>query len=227
MQCPNCGAENLEERKYCEECGERIASIRKTRDREVSRVKKITESSEKRVEKRRSALERRNKMLKRRRRTLIAIICLLFLIIVLGALMCRGDSDPTETVEHFFDAANEMDAQRINYLTMNPDMYEEDLRNDVLKPPEAIFGDYTYRVEGIALERGEVSGDRAEIRIVGGIIHAEMGDLENISDFSKTPVRVDLEKLKGRWIIMNEPIELLNPGIIYSPEVPNDESSEV
>ena len=208
MRCPNCGYENPEGRRYCEECGEKVVDIEALRAR--TRRRSQREAARYRREAEREGLdaeeaERRRR--RSRRRTspwmgallLVAIVVLVVVVIVASG----GESGPEKAVQAFYNAIKDKDV--LTYLKhTNPDLYKMAKRGEYQPDPYAEGIDYdSYLLEGLKTRLVKEEGDYAEVEVTGGRFEGFYNDGSGSGgvNFAQHPRTLTLVRIEDTWIV--------------------------
>ena len=176
MRCPNCGFENQEGRRYCTECGEKLAHVEAKRAR--ARKKSQREAARSRREAEKEGLdeeeaERRMRRSRRRTRPWMGLVLLAILVIaavvIIIVLASGGKSGPEEAVEAFYEAIAKKDI--MTYLKhTEPQLYKMAQNGEYQPDPnlEGLTYD-AYRLEGLETRLVKEEGDYAEVEVIAGI----------------------------------------------------------
>ncbi len=212
MRCPNCGYENPEGRRYCEECGEKIATA--VHMREASRRKTMREAArQRRMAEQKGVdvkvLERRARKAKRKTKPWMGVALLVLIVagVVIGLVFAfsGGKSGPEESVMRFFEALNKRDVMGFLRCT-EPELYKAVRSGAVQLPaPEETFGYDRYEAKAVVTRLNSLQEDRAEVEIIGGKFigyYKDGGDSGGV-DFSTYPRKIHLIKLENQWIILD------------------------
>ncbi len=211
MRCPNCGYDNPEGRRYCEECGERILDFEAMKARARRRAQR--EAARHRREARREGLdaeeaERRRRRARRRTSPLVGLLLLAALAavaVIVVVLVKDGESGPERAVKEFFGAIRDKDVML--YLKHTDlELYKMAQRGEYEPDPytEGIDYDY-YSLEGLKTRLVKEEGDYAEVELVGGTFkgfYNSGGDSGGI-DFAQYPRTVRLVKVEGIWVVQD------------------------
>ncbi len=212
MRCPNCGYENPEGRRYCEECGEKIAAAMHMREasrrktmREAARQRRLAEQKGVDVK----VLERRSRMARRKTKPWmgLALLVLVLIGLIVGLLFAfsGGKSGPEDSVIKFFDTLNRRDVMGFLRCT-EPELYKAVKSGSMEMPsPEETFGYDRYEAKGIATMLLSLKENQAEVEVVGGKFigfYRDGGDSGGV-DFSAYPRKVHLMKVENQWVILN------------------------
>jgi hypothetical protein len=233
LQCPNCGHENPEGRRYCEECGERLIDIEslKARARRHSR----REAARYRLDAEKKGLgaeeaERRRRRSQRRTSPWIGVLLLVVLvalIVVIILIATSGKSAPEKAVEDFYQALKNKDI--LTYLKYTePSLYKMAVRKEYEPDPYAFFDYDYYEVRGLKTELVKEEGDVAEVKLAGGTFkgYNEGGNEGNEVDFSQHPRNITLTRIEDTWTVQDYammklpyPLPEIVPGGSEFPEV--------
>jgi len=220
--CPNCGYQNPEGRRYCKECGEKIAELiqeralskRKTA-REAARLRREAEKrgiDAERLEKRRTARRTKPWM------GLVLLGVLVVLAVVLAVVLGGGDhmSEPEKAVHDFFKAIQKRDI--IDYLKLTDLGYYQAVKaGEAEEPPAQAYMNYDhYEVRDIRTQLEAQEGDYARVRLVGGFLRGFwQDDIMPPSpgvDFAVNNRTVELFKQDGKWQI-KDPVKTGYPDV--------------
>jgi hypothetical protein len=220
--CPNCGYKNPEGRRYCEECGERIAEViherglsKRRTAREAARLRR--EAEEKGIEAER--LERRR--LARKTAPWMGLVALGVLAVILVVLLVslaggRSMSAPEKAVHDLFKAIEKKDIE--GYLKLTDIGYYKAIKaGEAEAPPAQAYMNYDYyQVGEIKTRLAGQEGDSARVILVGGTLRGFWtDDIMPPSpgvDFALNNRTVDLAKVEGEWQIM-DPVKASYPDI--------------
>lgn len=215
MRCPNCGYENPEGRRYCEECGEKIARIEAEKAR--ARRKALREAARLRLELEKEGLDR-EEVERRLRRTLrskralrlslaftAGAALLILLIVILVLVLTGGESAPEKAVKSFFQSIKDKDV--LTYLKhTEPDVYKMARSGEYQPDPYTEGIDYDYYVlENLETRLVKEEGDYAEVEVIGGYFEGfyQDGVKSGGVDFSQHPRLVRLVNLEGTWVVQD------------------------
>jgi len=235
LRCPYCGHDNPEGRRYCEECGEKIARLEAERAR--ARRKALREAARMRLELEKEGLEREEierRLRRARRRTaprvgiLLALACLVVLAVVLAVVLSGGPSAPEKAVTEFFQSIKDRDV--LAYLKHTDlDLYKMAKQGEYQPDLYAVGIDYDhYRLEGLKTRLVKEEGDYAEVEVVGGYFEGfyDQGESSGGVDFSQYPRLVTLVKVENTWLVndynlmkLPYPLPEILPGEEEFPEV--------
>lgn len=222
MICPNCGVDNPEGRRFCEECGEKMTKA--IHEREVSRRKTTREAARVRREAEAKGLdaetlERRRRGRARKTKPWMGLVLLgaIVLIVVLIVVFATSSSlsAPEKAVHDFFNALKKNDFVGALKNTIEVGTYDQ-IKKGELPTSEAqsyIGGFDRYEVKDIKTELVSQTGDQAVVRITGGFLQGFWNDTMAPSigvDFAKYPRLITLEKIENRWVIQDYP-EAMSP----------------
>ena len=210
MRCPNCGYENLEGRRFCTECGEKIASVEAKRAR--ARRKSQREAARSRRDAQKEGLdeeEAERRLRRGRRRTrpwmglaLLAILVIVAIVIIV-VLASGGKSGPEKAVDVFYEAIVKKDI--MTYLKhTEPQLYKMAQNGEYEPDPnlEGLTYD-SYRLEGLETRLVKEDGDYAEVELIAGYFEGMYSDGSGSGgvDFSEYPRLIILDRIEGVWII--------------------------
>lgn len=214
MLCHNCGADNPRGRRFCEECGERLAAIEHRREKERTRARRaagrarLEDEGLTPAERRRRDVRARKPTLKlkpvRALAALAVVVGVAILVVVLVLALSGGASAPVKAVQGFLDSLQNRDLAAYLQYT-DPVTYAEVKKQGLTLDPGQYFI-YTYRISGIKLETVSSTADTAVVKITGGVMEANLSNSAfstQTLDFSKHPRTVQLAKLEGGWVITN------------------------
>ncbi|MBC7253757.1 MAG: zinc-ribbon domain-containing protein [Actinobacteria bacterium] len=232
MRCPNCGYQNPEGRRYCEECGEKIAGLEAAKAR--ARRKTVREAARLRLELEREGVdraevERRLRRIQRRRPSLAAGLVLIGVIVLVVVLFLAftviggRDSAPERAVKAFYRAIKDKDVMAYLKLT-EPEVYKLAQKGEYEPDPYTEGIDFdSYVVEDLKTRLVKEEGDYAEVEIVGGYFEGFYRDGARSGgvDFSQHHRLVRLVKVEGDWVIQDYPTAKL-PYLVE--EMPGDQS---
>ncbi len=209
MRCPNCGFDNPEGRRYCEDCGEKLMDLEALKAR--ARRKALREAARIRREAERRGLDRKTaeRRFRRRRRLAnpwagLAILAVAVLMAVfLGISLTRDRvSAPEKAVREFYRSLAELDL--MTYLKhTEPQLYKMAQKGEY-EPDRSALLDYdSYQVENLRTELVREEGDVAVVRLTSGVFRGrnELGDEESEVDFSQFPREVKLIRVEGIWVV--------------------------
>lgn len=237
MRCPNCGYENPEGRRYCEECGEKIARLEAEKAR--ARRRAMREAARLRLELEKEGLEReeverRLRRARRRKAAPVATIALVGVVILVAVLTIvilassGGESAPEKAVKAFYRAIKEKDV--LTYLKhTEPDVYKMARRGEYQPDPYTEGIDYDYYVlENLKTRLVKEEGDYAEVEVNGGYFEGfyQDGVKSGGVDFSQHPRLIKLVKVEGTWVIYDYPTAKL-PYLVEEMDVTQSEFPEV
>ncbi len=215
MLCHNCGADNPPGRRFCEECGERLATVEHRREKDRTRARRaaakarIEQEGLTPAEKRRYELRTRKSSSLRikpgRALAALAIVIIVAVLIVVLVLVFAGSAGgPAKAVQGFLDSLQKRDLAAYLQYT-DPVTYAEVQKQGLTLNPDDYFL-YAYRISGIKLETVDSKADTAVVKITGGVMEANLMNSAFSTqslDFSQHPRTVQLAKLEGGWIITN------------------------
>jgi uncharacterized membrane protein YvbJ len=212
--CPNCGVENPEGRRFCEECGEKMTealherqvSKRRT-SREAARIRREAEDKGQDAE----VLERRRRRTDRKTKPWMGLallgVIILVIILVVALTSSSSMSAPEKAVHDFFNSIKNKDVMGFLKNTIEAGTYEQVKKGEIPVPEVQTYIGYDrYDVRDIKTELVSESGDRAEVRITGGWFQGFWTDSMPPStgvDFAQFPRRVSLVKYNNTWVIDN------------------------
>jgi len=215
MLCHNCGADNPQGRRFCEECGERLATIEHRREKDRTRARRAAAKSRLEdegltpAEKRRKDMRARKSTLKlkpgRALAALAVIIVVAVLVVVLVLAFTGSASAPAKAVQGFLDSLQKKDLAAYLQYT-DPVTYAEVKKQGLTLNPNDYFIYTNYRISGIKLETVNSTADTAVVKITGGVMEADLTSSTfgtQTLDFSKHPRTVQLAKVEGSWVITN------------------------
>ncbi|MBC7247256.1 MAG: zinc ribbon domain-containing protein [Actinobacteria bacterium] len=238
MRCPNCGYDNPEGRRYCEECGEKIARLEAEKAR--ARRKALREAARLRLELEKEGLsreevERRLRRARRRTTPMMGVLLLLGLVVlavVLIVVLSGGESEPEKAVKAFYQSIKDKDV--LTYLKhTEPDVFKMARSGEYQPDPYTEGIDYDYYVlEDLRTRLVREEGEYAEVEVTGGFFEGFYDNGVNSGgvDFGQHPRLVKLVKVEGTWIVQEYataklpyPVEELGPA---GPEFPEAEEGE-
>lgn len=234
MRCPNCGYDNPEGRRYCEECGEKIVDLEAMKARARRRAQR--EAARYRREARRKGLgeEEAERIRRRARRRTSPLVGLLLLavvaavIVIVVVLATGGESGPEKAVKEFYNAIREKNVMLFLKHT-DLELYKMAQRGEYEPDPytEGIDYDY-YTLDGLKTRLVKEEGEYAEVEVIGGTFkgfYNSGGDSGGI-DFSQYPRTVRLVRVEGTWMVQDYQLaklpyyyEDIGPGQPEYPEV--------
>ncbi len=231
MRCPNCGYQNPEGRRYCEECGEKIAGLEAAKAR--ARRKTMREAARLRLELEkegvdRAEVERRLRRVRRRRSSLRSGVVLLGLVVLVAVVVLAitvfrgGESAPEKAVKDFYRAIKDKDVMAYLKLT-EPEVYKLAQKGEYEPDPYTEGIDYdSYVVDGLKTRLVKEEGDYAEVEVVGGYFEGFYRDGARSGgvDFSQHPRLIRLVRVEGNWVIQDYPTAKL-PYLVE--EVPGEQ----
>lgn len=234
MRCPYCGYDNPEGRRYCEECGEKIARLEAERAR--ARRKALREAARMRLELEKEGLEREEierRLRRARRRTapwmgILLLVGLVALVVILIVVLGGGPSAPEKAVMGFFQSIKDRDV--LEYLKHTDlDLYKMAKRGEYQPDLYSVGIDYdSYRLEGLKTRLVKEEGDYAEVEVVGGYFEGfySQGESSGGVDFSQYPRLITLVKVEDTWLVndynlmkLPYPLPEILPGEEEFPEV--------
>ena len=232
MRCPNCGYQNPEGRRYCEECGERIAGLEAAKAR--ARRKTVREAARLRLELEREGVdraevERRLRRIRSRRPSLatglvlIGVIVLVVLLFLAFTVIGGRESAPERAVKAFYQAIKDKDVMAYLKLT-EPEVYKLAQKGEYEPDPYTEGIDFdSYVVNDLKTRLVKEEGDYAEVEIVGGYFEGFYRDGARSGgvDFSQHHRLIRLVKVEGNWVIQDYPIAKL-PYLVE--EMPGEQS---
>jgi uncharacterized membrane protein YvbJ len=213
--CPNCGIENPEGRRFCEECGEKMTEA--VHEREVSRRKTSREAARIRREAEAKGLDAETLERRRRGRTrktkpwmglvLLAAVILIVIVVVIFATS-SSMSAPEKVTHDFFNAIKNKNVMNFLKTTTEVGTYEQVKKGEIPAPEAQTYIGYDrYDVKDLKTVLVSQKDDRAEVRIVGGWFQGFWAD--NLMapstgvDFAQYPRIVKLVKYGDSWVIEN------------------------
>ncbi len=216
MRCPNCGYQNPEGRRYCEECGEKIAGLEAAKAR--ARRKSVRQAARLRLELEREGLERpeverRLRRMRRRRASLgtgavfLAVIAAVVVLVLVFTVFSHGESAPEKAVKDFYRAIKDKDVMAYLKLT-EPEVYKLAASGEYEPDPYTEGIDYdSYVVEDLKTRLVREEGDYAEVEVVGGYFEGFYRDGARSGgiDFSQHPRLIRLVRMEGEWVIQDYP----------------------
>jgi predicted nucleic acid-binding Zn ribbon protein len=210
LQCPNCGSENPEGRRYCEECGEKLVNIESAKERARRRSRR--EAARYRIDAEKKGLdadeaERRMRRSRRRSRPWMGVVlavALLILIMVIILIASGGKSEPEKAVLEFYDALRNKDL--LKYLKhTNIELYKMAINNEYEPDPysEGLMDYDSYVIEDLGTRLVKEDGDYAEVEVVAGFFEGVKDDGSRTGgvDFSQYPRLTPLVKIDDTWIL--------------------------
>lgn len=214
MRCPNCGYQNPEGRRYCEECGEKIARLEAAKAR--ARRKAAREAARLRLELEREGMdreevERRLRRMRRRRApqatglVLLGVIILVVVLFLAFTVFSNGESAPQRAVEEFFQAIRNKDVMAYLRLT-EPDVYKMAREGEYEPDPYTEGIDYdSYVLQDLKTRLVREEGDYAEVEVIGGYFEGFYSDGSSSGgvDFSQFPRLIRLVKVEDGWVIQD------------------------
>lgn len=233
MRCPNCGYDNPEGRRYCEDCGEKLIDLETLKAR--ARRKALREAARIRREAERQGLDREiaERRLRRRRRLTtpwagLAVLALVAIVaVLLGITLTREKvSAPEKAVREFYRSLAEMDL--MTYLKhTEPQLYKMARRGEYEPDRYALLDYDRYQVEDLRTELVREEGEVAVVRVTGGVFRGrnEVGDEESEVDFSQFPREMRLIKMEDTWVVADYGVMKLPyplPEIVLEEELPQN-----
>ncbi|RJP29260.1 MAG: zinc ribbon domain-containing protein [Actinobacteria bacterium] len=211
MRCPNCGYDNPQGRRYCEDCGEKLTDLeaRKARARRRSQ----REAAIYRREAQRDGLdaeeaERRRRRTRRRTSPWVALLILAVLVAVIVIIILvasGGESGPEKAVKEFYNAIKDKDVMTyLNHTEL--ELYKMAERGEYQPDPYTEGIDYdSYLLEGLTTRLVKEEGDYAEVEVTGGYFEGMYNDGSTSGgiDFSQHPRLVTLVKVEDTWIVQD------------------------
>lgn len=238
MRCPNCGYENPEGRRYCEECGEKIARLEAEKAR--ARRKALREAARLRIELEKEGLGREEverRLRRARRRTTpwmgaLLLLGLVVLAVVLVLVLSGGESEPERAVKVFYQAIKDKDV--LTYLKhTEPDVFKMARSGEYQPDPYTEGIDYdSYVLEGLRTRLVKEEAEYAEVEVTEGFFEGFYDNGVNSGgvDFGQHPRLVKLVKIEGTWIVQDYataklpyPVEEISP---TQPEFPEAEEGQ-
>lgn len=211
MRCPNCGHENLEGRRYCEDCGEKLSDLEALKAR--TRRRSQREAAIHRREAQREGLDAEEAERRRRRshrRTspwigLLLLIALVVIIVIIILLVSAGESAPEKAVKDFYNAIKNKDV--LTYLQHTElELYKMAKRGEYQPDPYTEGIEYdSYILDGLTSRLIKEEGDYAEVEVNGGYFEGLYNDGSTSGgiDFSQYPRTVKLVKVEDTWIVQD------------------------
>lgn len=214
MICHNCGFENPEGRRYCEECNEKLREVEHERevskrrtDREAARIRREAEAMGLDAD----VLGRRRRVRSRWSRPWVGLVVLgvLAAVVVMVIVMATSESlsAPEKTVQGFFGAIEKKDVMGFLKNTTEVGTYEQVKKGEIPQPEvDTYIGYDRYQVDEIKTELLSEQGDQAEVRLIGGWFQGFWSDDMAPStgvDFAQYPRIVKLVKYGDKWVIAN------------------------
>jgi len=234
LRCPNCGYDNPEGRRYCEECGEKIMDLEAMKARARRRAQR--EAARYRREARRKGLgeEEAERIRRRARRRTSPLAGLLLLaavaavIVLVAVLAAGGESGPEKAVREFYNAIRDKNVMLFLKHT-DLELYKMAQRGEYEPDPYTEGIDYDhYALDGLKTRLVKEEGDYAEVEVIGGTFkgfYSSGGDSGGI-DFSQYPRTVRLVRVEGNWMVQDYQLaklpyyyEDMGPGQPEYPEV--------
>lgn len=234
MRCPNCGYDNPEGRRYCEECGDKLAGVEGVRARARKHSQRDAARYRLEAEKKGLGAEEAERIRRRSRRhtrpwvglALLAVAIAAIVVVVIVLLASGGKSGPEKAVIAFFGALEKRDF--LTYLKhTEPELYKMAQNGEFPEEEHAFETFYydRYRLHGLETELLKEEGDLAEVVLTAGTFSGwkDMGNVTDEVDFSKNPRTIELVRVEGVWTIpfyniANQPTNL--------PEVLPGDTSE-
>ncbi len=215
MLCHNCGAENPQGRRFCEECGERLATVEHRREKDRTKARRAAAKARMEsegltpAERRRQELRARRPSVKikpRRALAMLAAVILIAILIVVLVLAFSGSaSAPAKAVQGFLNSLEKRDVVAYVRYT-DPVIYAEVQKQGLQLNPDDYFPPYTYHISGLKLQTANSAADTAVVNITGGVMEANMVGTAfstQTLDFAQHPRVAQLAKVDGTWIITN------------------------
>jgi hypothetical protein len=212
LRCPNCDYDNPEGRRYCEECGEKLAGLETLKER--VRRRSGREAATYRREAQKDGLdkeeaERRRRRSRRRIRPwvglLLLLLVLIVVIVVIMVIAGGGESGPEKAVKEFYKAIQEKDV--MTYLKHTElELYKMAKRGEYQPDPYTEGIEYeAYVLDGLTTRLVKEEGDLAEVEIIGGYFEGinSDGSTSGGIDFSQYPRTVRLVKVEDTWIVQD------------------------
>lgn len=211
MRCPNCGHENLEGRRYCEDCGEKLSDLEALKAR--TRRRSQREAAIHRREAQREGLDAEEAERRRRRshrRTspwigLLLLIALVVIIVIIILVVSGGESAPEKAVKDFYNAIKNKDV--LTYLQHTElELYKMAKRGEYQPDPYTEGIEYdSYILDGLTTRLIKEEGDYAEVEVNGGYFEGLYNDGSTSGgiDFSQYPRTVKLVKVEDTWIVQD------------------------
>lgn len=215
MICHNCGAENPEGRRYCEECNEKLAAAEHERrvssrrtQREAARIRREAETRGLDAE----VLERRRRGAARKAKPWmgLALLGAVVLAVVLAVALTSSSSAsaPERVVQDFFGSIKNRDVMGFLKNTTEAGTYEQVKKGEMPPPEPSAYIPYDrYDLRDIRTELVSEGAEQAEVRITGGWFQGFWKDdaapPSTGVDFAQYPRRAFLERHGGAWVITN------------------------
>ncbi|MBN2026688.1 MAG: zinc ribbon domain-containing protein [Actinobacteria bacterium] len=211
MKCPNCGYENPQGRRYCEECGEKLVDLEAIKAR--ARRRSQREAAITRREAQKDGLdaeeaERRRRRARRRTSPWLALLIILVMvavIVIIVIVLAESESGPEKAVKEFYNAIKDKDIM-IYLKHTEPELYKMAERGEYLPDPYTEGIDYdSYILEDLTTRLVIEEGDYAEVEVTGGYFEGVYNDGSTSGgiDFSQYPRLVRLVKIEDTWIVQD------------------------
>ncbi len=209
MRCPDCGYENPEGRRYCEECGQKLAGVEAEKARARRRTQR--EAARYRRDAAREGLdaeeaERRRRRSRRRTSPWIGLLLLAVIVavvIILIIVLSSGESAPEKAVKEFYGAIADKDVE--TYLKHTElELYKQVKNGEIELTPYEVGIDYeNYVLEGLETRLVKEEGDYAEVEVVGGYFEGFFSDGSGSGgiDFAQYPRLIKLTRIEDTWIV--------------------------
>jgi hypothetical protein len=209
LLCPDCGYENPEGRRFCEECGQKLASVQAEKAR--ARRRTLREAARYRRDAEKDGLdaeeaERRRRRSRRRTSPWIGLLLLAVIVavvIVLIVVLSGGESGPEKAVKEFYGAIVDKDVETFLKHT-EPELYKQVRNGEIeLTPYEAGIEYENYVLEDLETRLVTEEGDYAEVEVIGGYFEGFISDGSGSGgiDFAVYPRLIKLIKIEDTWII--------------------------
>jgi hypothetical protein len=209
LRCPNCGYENPEGRRYCEECGEKLVNVeamkaraRRRTQREAARYRRDAEKEGLDAEE----AERRRRRSRRRTSPWVGLALLAVIVavvIILVVVLSGSESAPEKAVKDFYKAILNKDVTTYIQHT-DLELYKMSQQDDIEFTPYDVGIDYeTYVLEDLQTRLVKEEGDYAEVEVIGGYFEGFFSDGSGSGgiDFSLYPRLIKLSKIEGIWVV--------------------------
>lgn len=236
LRCPNCGYENPEGRRYCEECGEKLVDLETLKERARRRSRQEAAKYRREAQKDGLGAEEAERRLRRSRRRgrpwlglllLLVIAAVIIIIVVIAA--GGGESGPEKAVKEFYNAIRDKDVMA--YLKHTElELFKMAERGEYQPDPYTEGIDYdTYVLEGLTTRLVLEEGDYAEVEVNGGHFEGMKSDGSATTgiDFAQYPRLVRLVKVENVWVVQDYWImKLPYPIADIGPEEPEFPEAE-
>lgn len=211
MRCPNCGHDNPQGRRYCEECGEKLVDLEALKARQRRRSQREAAIYRREAQKEGLDVEEAERRRRRSRKRMSPWVALLILLVVVAVVVIivlavsGGESGPEKAVKEFYNAIRDKDV--MTYLKHTEfEVYKMAERGEYQPDPYAEGIEYdSYRLEGLTTRLIKEEGDYAEVEVIGGYFEGMYNDGSSSGgiDFSEHPRLVSLVKVEDTWIIQD------------------------